>query len=70
VIQSTIGRSVLSSIGVATLAILSLFGNRAGDPGGQADRSYDPAGRAKDQNIACTNREGKTVPCSVGGVRG
>jgi hypothetical protein len=69
--QSKIGRSVLSSIGVATLAVLSTFGSKVVDNSGSMT---GPAAKGqgdhhKNMRLACP--DGQTnCPATVGGVRG
>jgi hypothetical protein len=67
--QSKIGRAVLSSVGVATLAILSTFGTKTVDNGGSAaDQATKGQGdHQKNLRLACNK---KPCPAVVGGVRG
>jgi hypothetical protein len=67
--QSKIGRAVLSGVGVATLSVLSVFGTKTVANSGLTSDQVTK-GQGDHQNnlrLAC---ERKPCPTAVGGVRG
>ncbi|MGC1696678.1 MAG: hypothetical protein WA743_15565 [Pseudolabrys sp.] len=68
--QSKVSRVIMSGIGVATLAALSLFAGKDINQTTGADLSAKANDHNANQRLACRPTPGHPCPAVVGGVRG